>query len=712
MLKKNREKTGPVPEGDAAAKKKPLKWWQLVLLALAAVLLIGLAFFLWLSRYMNSRLEGASTAVSAEVSAGDVSRTLSGAGTLAAEDAVSVTVPGNVKLTSVAVEAGDSVSAGDALATVDHDSVVLAIAELQNALDELDEYLNAADGETLESAVTARAAGRVKAVYAQAGDGVSDVVEEHGALMLLSLDGLMAVDLPAGDLESGQAVAVTLSDGTTLDGRVQSVVSGTAVVTLSDESAPLGDEVAVADENGAALGGGALYIHSELKITGFSGTVSAVHVAENSLVSAGGTVLTLTDTAYTGEYDKLLEKRGELEQRMLELFVLYQDNTIRAEFDGIVSSAAELDDGSYALSYSGSGAGNAALLAANPPDADPSLVYDPAWVDQAAVVTAVSYGSLTLQYYFGSVPDYAAALDLSGFTAAPGTVSLSPSCAVFVSGESGWSLSSLGSLSAGDVLILTFADSDGDGIYTDGTDTLEWIVLNQHTQSGSQPSGSGGTDAAADQTGGAVSAGGAASAGTTAETEFSYELTETEVAALTPVETMTVNITVDELDILSVQTGQEALVTLDAFQGRSFAGTVTSIDTAGTNSGGSTKYTAEVTLAREDGMLPGMNAGVVITLSTDRNVLTVPVAALQENGTQVYVYTGYDEKTETFSAPVAVTVGQSDGTNAEVLSGLAAGDTVWYTYKKTADLTAGFITSGSSFSLRSLLGGGGGGNRP
>ncbi len=50
----------------------------------------------------------------------------------------------------------------------------------------------------------------------------------------------------------------------------------------------------VADENGSTLGSGALYIHDELKIMGYTGTVSYVSVSENSAVYSGSTLLSLS----------------------------------------------------------------------------------------------------------------------------------------------------------------------------------------------------------------------------------------------------------------------------------------------------------------------------------------------------------------------------------------------------------------------------------
>ena len=143
---------------------------------------------------------------------------------------------------------------------------------------------------------------------------------------------------------------------------------------------------------------------------------------------------------------------------------------------------------------------------------------------------------------------------------------------------------------------------------------------------------------------------------------------------------MTVTIQVDELDILSVREGLRADMTLDALEGQSFEGTVTGISRVGENLGGNTKYSVKITLPRQETMLPGMNASVKIVTSRSESVLTVPAAALAEDGGKTWVYLGYDSKKDVFTDKTEVQTGLSDGTLVEIRSGLSDGDTVYYRY--------------------------------
>ena len=79
-----------------------------------------------------------------------------------------------------------------------------------------------------------------------------------------------------------------------------------------------------------------------------------------------------------------------------------------------------------------------------------------------------------------------------------------------------------------------------------------------------------------------------------------YDRTETELMRISPMDTLSVQMLVDEMDILSVHTGQEAEITVDAAPGRAFTGTVTAIDPNGKNNGGNSKYTVTITMPRAE----------------------------------------------------------------------------------------------------------------
>ena len=201
----------------------------------------------------------------------------------------------------------------------------------------------------------------------------------------------------------------------------------------------------------------------------------------------------------------------------------------------------------------------------------------------------------------------------------------------------------------------------------------------QEKPSGDMPGGmSGGMSGG----GGTGMSGGAAAQ----EEKTPYSTEGTTILSVTPQETVSVTITIDELDILNVHAGQEAQVTLDALPGQAFTGVITKVNTIASNEGGNSKYSADVELKRSAYMLGGMNASANITVEERENVLLIPSEALTEQDGKTAVYTAYDSKTETLSGAVTVETGLSDGKQVQILSGLQEGETVWYSYYDTLEI--------------------------
>ena len=151
--------------------------------------------------------------------------------------------------------------------------------------------------------------------------------------------------------------------------------------------------------------------------------------------------------------------------------------------------------------------------------------------------------------------------------------------------------------------------------------------------------------------------------------------------SIIPLDNVEVTITIDELDILSVREGDRAEVTVDAIPGTSFEGTVKELNTVSSNNGGNSKFTAVVSLPRDERMLYGMNASILITVKTDENVLTIPAEALSEEKGKTFVYTAFED--EELMNPVEVTTGASDGKNVQIVAGLEEGQVYWYSYYDT-----------------------------
>lgn len=699
------------------------KWITLLCVILAIALIVAS-----LPSGISAVTKVNSKVLSAVPEENTISTVLSGGGTLSPQEGTAQSLPQALELETYYVKNGQTVSEGDPIAQVDLVAVKAAISELQEVLYTLDAAIASESSKTNDSVIRSGTAGRVKKIYAREGTAAADTVYESGALLLLSLDGLMAVDLEAR-AEVGQRVTVTLSDGTALEGTVESVSDGTVTVTLSDETAPLDDSVTVTTKDGEPLGTGNLYIHSRLRVTGAYGTVSQISVKENQQVSAGSALLTLKDTGHTAEYARLLNRRTELEDQMESLVRLSKDGILRADCGGTVSGVdteisytdpavltqtrSQASPGYTALGgirtentdtpqaqpsgedqsqnpdgnqNPGTGSGQAPGEGENPQpgtggsgtDETETATYI---LGQVTDASRLSEGVLTYAVQktiraeelatqsFADMLDPTVPVQTQELTYTKQTVLLSTGGA--------WIESGFEQISEGDAILI------GVGIIVyqkTGTSVPGGMPSIDPSQFPGISTGIAGSGSAL--SGMASMAGGMSGYGTAAKTAAydSYDTTKKDAAVITTDEEMTVQIQVDELDIRTLETGMEATVTLDALPGSSFTGTITSINPYGENSGGNTKYTVTVTLPRDEKMLSGMNASVKITTGVSGTVPTVPAAAVVFDAGKSWLYTGYNEKTDTLTDPVEIQTGLSDGSLVELLSGLSEGSSFYYRY--------------------------------
>jgi HlyD family secretion protein len=137
---------------------------------------------------------------------------------------------------------------------------------------------------------------------------------------------------------------------------------------------------------------------------------------------------------------------------------------------------------------------------------------------------------------------------------------------------------------------------------------------------------------------------------------------------------------VDELDVMSVKVDQEVDVTADAFEDVKIRGVVTNISLESTANQGVTQYPVTVKIAEIGNLLPGMNVTGEIIIQKAEGVLAIPSDALMR-GDVVYVADasvteavgdvpiGYKE--------VSVETGITDGDFIEIKSGLTGTEEVY-----------------------------------
>lgn len=139
---------------------------------------------------------------------------------------------------------------------------------------------------------------------------------------------------------------------------------------------------------------------------------------------------------------------------------------------------------------------------------------------------------------------------------------------------------------------------------------------------------------------------------------------------------MEVWVSVNEADVGNIKVGQDVVFTVDAFQGRKFAGKVQKIRLNATMSQNVVTYVVEVGTDNSDGtLLPYLTANVKFILAQSKNILSVPNTALRftppgavrpdvEKGKRL-VWVLRENK----AVPVQVKCGLSDGFTTGILSG-------------------------------------------
>ncbi|MBI2859402.1 MAG: efflux RND transporter periplasmic adaptor subunit [Chloroflexi bacterium] len=135
-----------------------------------------------------------------------------------------------------------------------------------------------------------------------------------------------------------------------------------------------------------------------------------------------------------------------------------------------------------------------------------------------------------------------------------------------------------------------------------------------------------------------------------------------------------VDAVVSEADIVRVKQGQAARLTLDGLPGVNMSGSVVAIAVTGKSSSGVVSYpiTVELTAARGTVLREGMTATVMLVVQQVNNVLTIPNRAIggtAGNPVVTVIAEGVEQQRP-------VTLGLSDGSRTQVLSGLEQGEMV------------------------------------
>lgn len=665
-------------------KMKRKNKWKLTGIVLAVALVVVVVGRLAAGRRGSRSASAETTVQSATAETGSISTTVEGTGTLQQGTAENVTVPVGIKIEEVLVEAGDAVTAGQQLATVNTASVAAQLLEVEENLDDVkDEIADLSDDADEEGTTEYLEALVLKGQR-------KELRQAKKALKALLDTGAIEADSDGiiGEVYVSENTEVSSSSGSSGTSSA-SGTSGTSTVTATNTAVTAANTAVTANAaNVQAASAAAMTLSSAgtIKATflSSSGTAKSNSDTETTIIPSCSLSVTAPVTGnvpqnsiegtekYTGKIgwdcNESVFQAGTTYTATIEL-------TAKSGYS-FSSSTAVTVSGASSFSQKVSSDGKtmtiSAVFAATAADAAGSST-------QSGSSTETTAGTGNSSGATGS--------SSGGTTASSGNSSSSDTGGT--SGTNGTSGSDSSSAES-----TTESKNSGASGSTDASNSTNGTGAAGGNGAGGQ-SGSGfsGSSAAGTSTA-SVSTD---ATGSSSSSGDEYSLYEAAAFSIVNEDEAVVSIQVDELDILSVKEGQTAAITMDAVEDQEFEGTITKVSATASGDSSSAKYPVEITLEKTDDMLYGMSASATIQVDEAENAVLIPVNALQEEGNSTFVYTENDGDGN-LSGKVEVTTGLSDGSQVEITSGLEEGDTVYY-------LRTGTDSGGSEGTFPSMGGG-------
>ncbi len=314
-------------------KKSKKKRIIILIVAVVVVALVVVGYAGWQQRVAAGQK---TTYQIVDVARGDVEVKVKGAGTVAPMEDHTVYAGFTGTVTQVLAEDGDMVAADDVVAVFESDALESERDSLEQQIDDVDATILTLRSTTGTDTIYSPVKGVVKAVYAEEGDAVDAVMEEHGALAVVCPDERMKTVIDAQGLKLGDKVTVTV-DSSSVPGVVKSLGNGSAVVSFGDDGFLPGASATVATTEGNALGEGTVEIENPVYITGRGGIIDRVREDAGDDVSRGGKLFELDGEILSAQLYEQIDLRADLADDLADVNADIEALTVRAGVDGVIS---------------------------------------------------------------------------------------------------------------------------------------------------------------------------------------------------------------------------------------------------------------------------------------------------------------------------------------------------------------------------------------
>ena len=144
-----------------------------------------------------------------------------------------------------------------------------------------------------------------------------------------------------------------------------------------------------------------------------------------------------------------------------------------------------------------------------------------------------------------------------------------------------------------------------------------------------------------------------------------------------------ISIKVDEYDLPAIDIGEETIVKINALN-KEVTGTISYISKTGTTLNDVTFFIATIDLRRDSNLKIGMSAETRLLNSQANDVVILPMSVIQfyDDNTAYVLKEGENGRPE----KIDILAGINDGNNVEIISGVANGEKVLYSYDTLANL--------------------------
>lgn len=290
-----------------------------VLAAVAAVGILGAVVLRMTAHPAKASQTGEGTAQQmAAATYGTLEKTVYGSGEIQPANQPAVYTDVDATVAEIYFEMGDTVKEGDILARLESDDLEAQIEQMEYNLQIAEAEVRAVQtheqyvyrqlydeggeprfdvntGEPLmgqysnEITIRAPVSGRVMAIYIEAGDDSLAVYRDKGAVMMLSTDGRMKVELSgleSGTLSLGDTVRVC-GEGVDTEGTVVDLTRRgmEATIQIIGDTYAMDTPVTVYSETGETIADGILEINKPMAVSSYGGTVKGVAVKVGDEVS-------------------------------------------------------------------------------------------------------------------------------------------------------------------------------------------------------------------------------------------------------------------------------------------------------------------------------------------------------------------------------------------------------------------------------------------